>query len=460
MEIELFNTLTRQKERFVTIVDGKVGLYTCGPTVYDYDHIGHMRAYIFSDVLKRTLIYAGYEVNHIENITDVGHLVGDGDEGEDKMEVGARKAGKSAWEIADYYTKIFQHDLEKVNVLSPSIWAPATKYIPEQIAFILDLEKMGFAYKISDGVYFDTSKLNDYGKLARLDIASLREGARVEKNTEKRNPTDFCLWRAHDSKREMKWESPWGVGIPGWHIECSAISTKFLGEHFDIHTGSIDHIPVHHTNEIAQNEGRLGHKVVNYWLHNSFLTVNGTKMSKSLGNLYTLDDLEKRGFSPLALRYLCLGTHYRQALNFTWEALEGAQNSLNKLTRTLVSNSLTSLGVQIPKSSTNKLAHDFNEAICDDLNTPRALAVLWDSLDYPELVYKFDEVVGLGLKQAVEKFRTKQADIPSKVLELAKFREEARMGKNWGKADEIRQKMADLQWGVEDSAGGPRLYPL
>src|SRR3989344_3620196 len=199
MEIELFNTLTRQKERFVTIVDGKVGLYTCGPTVYDYDHIGHMRAYIFSDVLKRTLIYAGYEVNHIENITDVGHLVGDGDEGEDKMEVGARKAGKSAWEIADYYTKIFQHDLEKVNVLSPSIWAPATKYIPEQIAFILDLEKMGFAYKISDGVYFDTSKLNDYGKLARLDIASLREGARVEKNTEKRNPTDFCLWRAHDS---------------------------------------------------------------------------------------------------------------------------------------------------------------------------------------------------------------------------------------------------------------------
>src|SRR3989338_3138882 len=408
MEIQLYNTLTKSKNVFTPIQQNKVGLYTCGFTVYDYAHIGNLRSYIFADILKRALIYSGYEVKHIENITDVGHLVGDADEGEDKMDLGARKAGKSAMEIAKFYTEIFKKDLKQAHVLEPNIWAPATEYIPDQIEFIKILEQKGFTYKISAGLYFDTSKLSDYGKLAKLDITNLREGARVEKNTEKKNPTDFCLWRAHDGRREMKWESPWGVGIPGWHIECSAISTKFLGERFDIHTGGIDHIPVHHTNEIAQNEARFGHKVVTVWMHNDFITVNGTKMSKSLGNLYTLDDIEKRGFSPMALRYLYLGTHCRQKINFSWQSLEAAENAYHKLIRQLASISIPVPEVG-PQGSPevrplNSLKSEFESAIADDLNTPKALAVLWRVADLPapasaSPAYEFDKVLGLSLEK-------------------------------------------------------------
>ncbi len=457
MEIELFNTLSRQKENFVPIKEGQVNLYTCGFTVYDYAHIGNLRSYLFADILKRALLSRDLKVMHVENITDVGHLVGDGDEGEDKMEVGARKAGKSAWDIAKHYTQVFQKDLERTNVLPVDVWAPATDYIKEQIDFISELEKKGFVYKISDGMYFDTSKLSDYGKLAKLDLAGLRAGARVEMNAEKKSPTDFALWKFSpkdsDKQREMEWESPWGKGFPGWHIECSAISTKFFGEHFDIHTGGIDHIPVHHTNEIAQNEARFGHKVVNFWLHNNFLLVNGTKMSKSLGNLYTLDDIEKRGFSPLAYRYLCLGTHYRQTLNFTWEALEGAQNAYNKIVRSLAN----------AKDNGNEdraEAAKFSAAICDDLNTPQALAVLWENIGNQTLVYKFDEVLGLGLREAVDKLQNAQADIPESVKKLLQEREDARLGKDWGRADELRAQIEASGYKIADGADGPSLVPL
>lgn len=457
MELHLFNTLTRSKDRFVPIEPNKVGLYTCGFTVYDYAHIGNLRSYIFADVLKRALIYAGLKVNHIENITDVGHLVGDGDDGEDKMEVGAKKAGKSAWDIAKYYTEIFQKDLEQSNVLPPNVWAPATKFIPEQIEFIKVLEQKGFTYKISDGIYFDTSKLSDYGKLAQLDLSKLKEGARVERNPEKKNPTDFALWKFSptDKKREMEWESPWGKGFPGWHIECSAISTKFLGERFDIHTGGIDHIPVHHTNEIAQNEARFGHKVVNVWMHNDFITVNGTKMSKSLGNLYTLDDLEKRGFSPLAYRYLCLGTHYRQKLNFTWEALEAAQNAYDKLVRQLA----TIKPTNFPNvdQSREKLQSLFESSIADDLNTSKALSLLWHSVDYPGLAYEFDKVLGLGLEQAVTNYKKDQDNIPEEVRKLATEREEARSRMDWIQSDILRERIAELGWKVEDGPEGAKL---
>ena len=456
MELKLYNTLTRAKENFISIQPGKVGLYTCGFTVYDYAHIGNLRSYTFADILKRALIYAGYEVNHIENITDVGHLVGDGDIGEDKMEVGARKAGKSAYEIAEYFTEVFQKDLEKSNILSPSVWAPATKFVPEQIEFIKVLESKGFTYKISDGIYFDTSKLSDYGKLAQLDLAGQKAGARVERNTELRNPQDFALWKSltKEKNHEMRWESPWGVGFPGWHIECSAISTKFLGERFDIHTGGIDHIPVHHTNEIAQNEARYGHKVVNVWMHNDFITVNGTKMSKSLGNLYTLDDIEKRGFSPMALRYLYLGTHYRQKLNFTWEALEGAQNGYGKLVRQLAD---TASPAVAPPLGGGTAKSQFESAISDDLNTPKALAVLWQATDNPPLTYEFDKVLGLGLEKAVAEYKSAQSDIPPEVQKLVHEREEARKNQDWIQADILRERITFLGWNVEDSSAGPHL---
>ena len=467
MELKFYNTLTREKEPFVSIEPGKVGLYTCGPTVYDYDHIGHLRSYIFADTLKRTLLASGYKVKHIENLTDVGHLVGDGDEGEDKMEVGARKHGKDIWEIAKYFADIYKGNLTKANVIHPDVWAPATDYIPEQIEFIKTLEQKGFTYKISDGIYFDTSKLSDYGKLAKLDIAGLREGARVEANAEKRNPTDFALWRFHDGKRQMKWESPWGVGIPGWHIECSAISTKYLSERFDIHTGGIDHIPVHHTNEIAQNEARFGHKVVNVWMHNNFILVNGVKMSKSLGNLYTLDDIEKRGFSPLALRYLYLGTHYRQQLNFTWESLEAAQNAYTKLIPELAgltegrlpdsSRSLPS----VPTSWLNK----FENALSDDLNTPQALAVLWEMFKDTSLspadklatALEFDKVLGLSFGDRVTKLKTEQTDIPDQVRQLAEEREQARKAGDFTKADRLRKQIDEMGYAVSDSSSGPVL---
>ncbi|HKZ34226.1 MAG TPA: cysteine--tRNA ligase, partial [Candidatus Nanoarchaeia archaeon] len=316
--IKLYNTLTRKKEVFKPLKKGQVGVYTCGPTVYWYQHIGNLRTYIFADILKRVFLYNNYKVKHIINVTDVGHLTSDADTGEDKIERAAKREGKTAREIADYYLRIFQEDFKKLNILEPNSWPKATEHIKEQIELIKKLEEKGFTYKTNDGIYFNTGKLKDYGKLARLKIRGLQAGKRISLG-EKKNKTDFALWKFSPlgEKRQQEWDSPWGIGFPGWHIECSAMSMKYLGENFDIHTGGQDHIQIHHTNEIAQSEAATGKPFVRYWLHGAWLLFRGRKISKSLGGLYTISELEKLGFEPIDFRYLCLGTHYRKPLSFT-----------------------------------------------------------------------------------------------------------------------------------------------
>ena len=333
----LYNTLTKGIERFVPIKKGHVGMYCCGPTVYDFAHIGNLRTYICEDLLKRTLKYEGYEVTHVMNITDVGHLTSDADTGLDKIEKSAEEQKKSAWEISKMYTDFFLQDIKKLNIESPTILCKATDNINEMIILVKRLEEKGFTYRIDDGIYYDTSKFKDYGKLAGMSFdelnKSLKAGARVEFNPQKRNITDFALWKfsPKDKKRQMEWPSPWGVGFPGWHIECSAMSMKYLGEHFDIHCGGVDHIPIHHTNEIAQSEGATGKKFVNYWFHVEFLLVNGRKMSKSLKNFYTLRDLEKMGFDPLSFRLMVIDSHYRDKIDFTLEKLKKYEKTLNDI---------------------------------------------------------------------------------------------------------------------------------
>ncbi|MCX6713822.1 MAG: cysteine--tRNA ligase, partial [Candidatus Vogelbacteria bacterium] len=343
MALKFHNTLTHQKELFQSIQPkpGPVGVYTCGPTVYLYPHIGNLRAYVFSDILHRALVFDGWQVKHVVNITDVGHLTDDADDGVDKVEKEAQAEGKTAKEITEFYTQAFFADLKKLNIDTTDYLFPkATEHIPEQIDLIKKLEAKGYTYQTSDGLYFDTSKFPTYGDFAKLDIAGLKEGARVEANKEKKNPTDFALWKFSPSvdstgspqaKRQQEWPSPWGVGFPGWHIECSAMSMKYLGNHFDIHTGGVDHIPVHHTNEIAQSEAVTGEKFVNYWLHAEHLLVDGKKIAKSLGNFYTLEDLEKKGFDPIVYRFLLLQTSFSQKINFTWDSLLSAQKGYQNL---------------------------------------------------------------------------------------------------------------------------------
>ncbi|MFC1663417.1 cysteine--tRNA ligase, partial [Patescibacteria group bacterium] len=364
MELKLYNTLSKEKELFEPLKDKTVGMYTCGPTVYQYAHIGNLRAYIFADLLRRTLEFNDYKVTQVMNITDVGHLTSDADEGEDKVERSAREAETTIEELTGKYATAFKKDLNLLNIQEPSIWPKASEHIKEQIALIKKLEKNNYTYKTSDGVYFDTIKFKNYGQLANLDIAGLKEGARVEINPEKHNPTDFALWKFSrtDEKRLLEWKSPWGTGFPGWHLECSAMSMKHLGENFDIHTGGIDHVPVHHTNEIAQSEGATGKKVVNYWLHNAFLTIDKEKMAKSTGNLHTLEQLEDIGYKPLAFRYLNLLAHYRQPLEFSLEALTAAQNALGNLydrIRNMTGD---------PKIGCAEYEENFLKAINDDLN--------------------------------------------------------------------------------------------
>ncbi|MEK6842665.1 MAG: cysteine--tRNA ligase, partial [Nanoarchaeota archaeon] len=332
-QIKLYNTLSRKKEVFKPIHKNLVGMYSCGPTVYWYQHIGNLRTYIFSDILKRVLQYNNYKVKHVINVTDVGHLTSDSDEGEDKIEIAARKEGKTAGEIADYYLRVFKEDLKKLNILNPYLWPKATEHIKEQIELIKILEKKGYTYKTKDGIYFNTSKFKSYGKLAHLNIKGLQAGKRINLG-EKKNKTDFALWKfssSNSEKRLQEWNSPWGLGFPGWHLECSAMSMKYLGSHFDIHTGGQDHIPIHHTNEIAQSETATGKKFVNFWMHGAFLTYHGEKVSKSKGGLYAIFDLEEKGFNPLSFRYLCLTTHYRKPLDFSLQNLETAQISLERL---------------------------------------------------------------------------------------------------------------------------------
>lgn len=452
--MRIFNTLTHSLEPFTPLQPGKVGLYTCGPTVYNYAHIGNLRTYVFEDILRRVLQYNGYAVNHVMNITDVGHLTDDADSGDDKMEKGAAREQKSVWEIAQFYTDAFMRDTKDLNLLEPKIICKATDHIQEQINLVLKLQERGFTYQTSDGIYFDTSKLSDYGKLAKLDIAGLSAGNRVEMG-EKKHPTDFALWKFSpaDSKRQMEWNSPWGVGFPGWHIECSAMSLKYLGEHFDIHCGGIDHIPVHHTNEIAQNEAALGRVTVNYWLHGEFLLTNEERMGKSKGNFLTLGLLKEQGYDPLAYRYFCLTAHYRSKLNFSFEALQGAQQSLTNLRR-------TAQQWGKPTEIDTVTMEEFTTAINDDLNMPKALAVVWtmvrSNMDPGKklaTLLEMDIVLGLHLNQPA-------TEIPAEVMELVVARETVRQAKQWAESDRLRDEIARQGYQVEDTKAGPRVLPL
>lgn len=460
MDLSLYNSRSRSLELFKSLKPGEVGLYSCGPTVYQYAHIGNLRAYVMADVLRRTLEYAGYATKHVMNITDVGHLVGDGDTGEDKLEKAAHKEGKTAWEIASFYTDAILHDIAALNIQKPHIIARATAHIPEQIALIKQLEGKGFTYVTADGVYFDTSKFEAYGPMSGQPLADLLAGARVEANPDKHNPADFALWKfssdSSGSRRQMEWESPWGVGFPGWHIECSAMSTKYLGQPFDIHTGGIDLLFPHHTDEIAQSEAANdGTPLANYWLHNEFVMVDGGKMSKSLGNTYTLQDAVDRGHEPLAFRYLLLGTHYRKPVNFTWESLAGAQQGLAKLCTAVRALPVTD------ETLDATLEEDFRTRIKDDLGLPQALALLWEVLKSDRsdaqksaAVAQWDQVLGLGLAELLGA----TADIPADVEALVAAREQARGERDFARADELRGQIEAAGYEIDDTPAGPTLH--
>ena len=463
MTLQLYDTYTRSLRDFEALNSPQVGLYTCGPTVYDYAHIGNLRTYIFEDILRRVLEFNGYTVRHVMNITDVGHLTSDADTGEDKMEKGSRRTGKSAWEIAEEYTQAFKDDLHRLNINEPTIWSKATDHIQEQIEMIRCIEANGFTYRTSDGIYFDTSKLPDYGYLGRLDIHGLQAGQRVEMG-EKHNATDFALWKFSPpgSKRQMEWESPWGIGFPGWHIECSAMAAKYLGDFFDIHCGGEDHITVHHTNEIAQTEACYGTRLANFWMHGHFL-LDGekkadpgdeSKISKSSGDFLRLQTLLDRGYDPLAYRSFCLGAHYRTKLTFTWDALDGAAAALERL-RTTVYQWNTG-GAEADEN----YMRQFTKHINDDLNMPRALALVWDLVKSdltPSVkratLLQFDTVLGLGLAE----WQPAAFNVPDDIMQLAEQRQKARTEKRWKDADDIREQVSIAGYEIEDTVQGPRI---
>jgi len=465
-DIKLYNTHTRAKEDFRPIESGKVGIYHCGPTVYDYAHIGNLRAYIFADILRRAFEYNGYEVNQVMNITDVGQLASDADDGEDKMTKALKREGKpmtleAMKEVADFYTDQFRSNLNELNIRTPHVLPKASEHIPEQIDLIKKLEEKDVIYKTSDGVYFDTSKDEHYGELARLDVEKLKEGARVEANKEKKNPADFALWkftiRTDGSKdstsngtsnSELGWDSPWGKGFPGWHLECSAMSMKYLGSHFDIHTGGIDHIPVHHVNEIVQSEMATSEKFVNVWMHNEFVDVSGEKMAKSAGNFITLKTLVEKNHNPLAYRYWILTAHYRRKVDFIFEALDGAEVALKKLHSQLS-------GVEIGTIN-EEYKQKFAEYINDDLNTPKAIALLWELIkdenvsdeDRAATAEEFDKVLGLNLT------KQEKAEISDEVIALADEREKYRKDKEWEKSDKLRKKIEEMGYEIKDTDNG------
>ncbi|MDD5043225.1 MAG: cysteine--tRNA ligase [Patescibacteria group bacterium] len=459
--LNLYNTLTRSKEKFKPLNDNKVGIYTCGPTVYNYAHVGNLRSYVFADVLVRVLKYNGYKVKQVMNITDVGHLTSDADEGEDKLEKGAEREGKSPQEIARFYSEAFLKDLKNLNINFPDIFCRATDHLEEQIKLIKKLESKGYTYRTKDGIYFDTSKIKDYGRLAGLDVEGLRAGERVE-FCDKKNTTDFALWKFSPAgkKRQQEWESPWGVGFPGWHIECSAMSMEYLGEAIDIHTGGRDHIPVHHTNERAQNMAATGKEVVKFWIHNEFVILKGgEKMAKSAENFLTLGALQKKGFNALAYRYLLLNTHYHNPVEFSWESLAGAKNALDNLYK-----KIAELGRFWFGKVDENYERQFCEAINDDLNIPQALAVAWELLKDEKIsrrakkktLLKFDEVLGLNLDDV----RKEKIKIPSRVKELIEKRDKARQSKDWAESDRWREEIQKLGFEVEDTEQGTKVKRL
>lgn len=448
MSLELYDTWTRSQREFTPLKPGEVGLYTCGPTVYNYAHIGNLRTYLFEDGLVRTLKLNGYRVNHVMNITDVGHLVSDGDDGEDKMEAGSRRTGQTAWTIAALYTDAFRSDLKLLNIVEPDIWCKATDHIPEQIAFIQEIEKKGYVYRTTDGIYFDTSKQPDYGYLGRLDIAGLQAGARVDLG-EKKNPTDYALWKfsAPEDHRQMEWDSPWGRGFPGWHIECSAMAHKYLGAYFDIHCGGEDHITVHHPNEISQTEAAYGTRLANFWMHGYFILLNSAKMSKSSGEFLRVQVLIDKGYDPIAYRYLCLTAHYRSQLVFSWDALDAAQTALDRMRVNFMA-----LGEAAAQPNTDFVVR-FMAMLNDDLNFPQALALAYELLKSDlapgvkkATLLKFDEAFGLGLGIWVPK----AVEVPDNVRVVADLRWAARDNKNWAEADRLRGELTTLGWSMKD----------
>lgn len=458
--MKIYNTLTREKEQFKPLVGNEVRIYSCGPTVYDYAHIGNLRTYVFMDLLRKVLRHNGYKLKGVMNITDVGHLVSDSDEGEDKMVKKAKATSKTPEEIAKYYTDVFFDDIKKLNIENPEIIAKATDNIKEMIDFVAQLQKDGYAYETSDGVYFDISRFEDYGKLSKLDLEGQIAGARVEVNEEKRNPIDFALWKKAPKEHIMQWESPWGMGYPGWHIECSAMARKYLGDTFDIHTGGVDHIPVHHENEIAQSESLTGEPSARYWVHSEFLQVNNGKMSKSLGNTYTIANIVEKGYSPLAYRYMCLNANYRNKLNFTWDGLKAAQTSLNRIYEGVLSHK-GAKGV-VEKDVIDKFKKDFNNAINDDLNIPLALGITWNAVRYPsksndlyELLLEMDEIFSLNFATAKGSNVLKELEnVPQEVSELIGKRQEARKDKNFALADEIRDEIFKKGYVIKDTKDG------
>jgi len=460
MTLSLYDTYARELREFKPIKnDGSVGLYCCGPTVYNYAHIGNLRTYIFEDVLRRVLELNDYRVDHVVNITDVGHLVSDADDGEDKMEAGSARTGKTAWEIADIYTEAFFNDLTELNIKTPTVVCKATDHIEEQIAAIQQIEAKEMTYITSDGVYFDTSKDPEYGYLARLNIEGLQEGARVEKG-EKRSPTDFALWKFSpaNEKRQMEWESPWGKGFPGWHIECSAMATKYLGPLFDIHCGGKDHIPIHHSNEIAQSMACYGTRLSNYWMHGYFLQTDKSKMSKSSGDFLRIQTLLDQNKDPIAYRYLCLLAHYRSDINFSWETLESATTSLNRMREKYF---------HWPDDGTvNEQYKDkFKAFVNDDLNTSQAIALIQELIkasditdaDKKATVSHFDEVLGLRLSDWQP---AAKADIPAEINALVEARARARANKDWAAADKARDDLAAKGFEVIDTPDGPEVKNL
>jgi len=464
--MKLFNTLTRQLDEIDPIhQDGSIGVYTCGPTVYDYAHIGHWFNYIRMDTLIRALRASGYTPNWVMNITDVGHLVSDADEGEDKLEKGARREGKTAWEVAEFYTKDFLECMKLLNMLEPTHIVKATDHIQEQIELIQKLEKKGFTYVIDDGVYYDTSKFEGYAAFARLDLDQQEAGARVSFNEQKRNSSDFALWKfsPKDAQRDMEWDSPWGKGFPGWHIECSAMSMKYLGDTLDIHTGGIDHVPVHHTNEIAQSEAATGKRFANYWMHSSHLMVEGEKIAKSTGNGIRLQEIIEKGFSPEAVRLYAHESHYRTNAHFSLEGLQAAANRLQGYRATAA---LRWQPKQVEGIDLTQLLADTKSSITEDLNTPEALATLsaWsdqvsssllsDTLEpqFEAFLCEIDDLFGLHLS-AVK-------DITDDQKQLLEAREQAREAKDWPEADKIRAELESQGVGVRDTEHGPIWFPL
>ncbi len=457
MDLKLYNTLSRSKETFVPIKKNKASIYSCGPTVYNYAHIGNLRTYVFMDVLRRILQYCGYEVTSVMNITDVGHLLSDRDTGDDKMVKAAKEQNKTPEEIAQYYTSIFFKDIERLNILCPQFTPKATEHIAEMIEVVKALLDKGFAYETADGIYFDISKFPNYGKLSRANLEEQLAGARVNVNTGKRHPADFALWKKAEPNHIMQWQSPWDMGYPGWHIECTAMSNKYLGDVFDIHTGGIDHVPIHHENEIAQAESWLGKKAVNYWMHSEFMLVNGGKMSKHLKNTYTVDDLIEKGYSPMEFRYLCLNVQYRQKLNFTWESMESAKMAYQRLATHLYEHKQSA--AKTDKKVLDGFLKEFDEAISDDLNVPMAMGVLWKMIKLPaskdvyETALVMDKVFALDFDKVQAAPQATQ-DAPQEIIDLANLRKQARKDKNWAESDRLRDEIASKGYRIKDTADG------